>query len=558
MKFSDKILSQTITQLCLAKGIEHIVISPGSRNAPLVIGFTELEDFTCYSIVDERCAAFFALGIAQQIKRPVALVCTSGSALLNYYPAVAEAFYSDIPLIIMSADRPSSHIEIGDGQTIQQEDVFGNHILYNANCKEGDAYQSFNETEINAALNKALTENGPVHINLPFSEPLYNIIMEPLVTPHIIPVLEKELLKGNELQTAMKPFITQWNQSKRKLILVGVLDPNSIEKQLVDTLAQDKSVIVLTETTSNIHHHQFFPAIDQLIAPLDEDGFEQLQPDLLLTFGGMVISKKIKAFLRVYSPKLHWHVDPKKANDTFFVLNKHLQSFPNDFIKVLLQNAIAVDSSYQNDWQAVRGHRLQQHEAYLNLIEFSDFKAFAEVFSSVPKNIQLQLSNSATIRYAQLFDIHDSIEVFCNRGTSGIDGSMSTAIGAALESDKPTVFITGDLSFFYDSNALWNNYIPKNFKIIVINNEGGGIFRILKGAKDTVHFETYFETKHQHTANKLCEMYGFGYTSVIEEHALRPSLSTFFNESEGPKLIEIFTPSEVNDSILLDYFKFIK
>ena len=558
MKFSDKILSQTVTQLCLAKGIEHIVISPGSRNAPLTIGFTEVETFTNYSIVDERCAAFFALGIAQQIKKPVALVCTSGSALLNYYPAVAEAYYSDIPLIIISADRPASHIEIGDGQTIQQEQVFGNHVLFHANCKEGDAHQTFNETEINSALNKALVENGPVHINLPFSEPLYNKTMEASVIPTVIPLMEKDVLKGIELETAMEPFIDPWNQSKRKLILVGVLAPNSVEKQLIEKLAKDKSVIVLTETTSNIHHDQFFPAIDQLIAPLNEAEFEQLQPDVLLTFGGMVVSKKIKAFLRAYPPKVHWHVDPKKAYDTYFVLDKHIQSTPNAFLQFLLENPTAVASSFHEDWQAVRRHRLQRHESYLNEIEFSDFKVFAEVFSTLPENIQIQLSNSATIRYAQLFDIHESIEVFCNRGTSGIDGSMSTAIGATVGSKKSTTFITGDLSFFYDSNALWNNYTPKSFKIIVINNGGGGIFRILKGAKETEHFDTYFETKHQLTAEKLCEMHGLEYTSVTEEHALRSSLSLFFSRNKGPQLLEIFTPSEVNDKILLDYFKFIR
>ena len=174
MKFSNKLLSQSVTQLCLAKGIDHIVISPGSRNAPLTIGFTSHPDFTNFSIVDERCAAFFALGMAQQLKKPVAIVCTSGSALLNYFPAVAEAFYSDIPLVVLSADRPEALVEIGDGQTIQQENVYGTHVLYSANCKEGQSHQIHNETEINIALNTAIELSGPVHINVPFSEPLYH------------------------------------------------------------------------------------------------------------------------------------------------------------------------------------------------------------------------------------------------------------------------------------------------------------------------------------------------------------------------------------------------
>ena len=183
MKFSDKMLSQTLVQLCLDKGIKNIIISPGSRNAPLTIGFGENPNFNCFSIVDERCAAFFALGIAQQSKMPTIVICTSGSALLNYYPAIAEAFYSDIPLVVVSADRPLDYIDIGDGQTIRQENVFENHILYSANCKEGEDFQIGNETEINIALNTAIELKGPVHINVPFSEPLYHTTENQLVWP---------------------------------------------------------------------------------------------------------------------------------------------------------------------------------------------------------------------------------------------------------------------------------------------------------------------------------------------------------------------------------------
>jgi 2-succinyl-5-enolpyruvyl-6-hydroxy-3-cyclohexene-1-carboxylate synthase len=170
----------------------------------------------------------------------------------------------------------------------------------------------------------------------------------------------------------------------------------------------------------------------------------------------------------------------------------------------------------------------------------------------------LQVGNSSTIRYTQLFQLPKSIEVFCNRGTSGIDGSTSTAIGAAVVINKRTTFITGDLSFFYDSNALWNNYIPINFRIIVVNNEGGGIFRILPGHKNTDNFDTYFETKHHLTAKHLCEMYGFEYHNASDENSLEKELESFYDISKKPKLLEVFTPSRRNDDILLDYFKFIK
>ncbi len=554
MKFSNKPLSQTLTQLCSDKGINQIVISPGSRNAPLIIGFSENPDFKCFSIVDERCAAFFALGMAQQFKKPIAIVCTSGSAMLNYYPAIAEAYYSDIPLVVISADRPVNFIDIGDGQTIRQENAFENHILYSANCKEGEEFQVKNETEINIALNTAMEMNGPVHINLPFSEPLYQKIDNQLVWPQNVPA-RTEIM---ELEESLEDYVQTWNNSSKKMILVGVLAPGSIEEKYIRFLAEDESVIVFTETTSNLHHPNFFPAIDQLIAPLEEEEFKRLQPEILLTFGGMVVSKKIKAFLRNYPPKAHWHVDPKKAFDTYFVLDHHFKVSINNFLDEFLPSPKPLNSDYKNEWFAIRQHRALKHNEYEGGIPFSDFKVFSEIFKELPQKIQLQLSNSATVRYAQLFDIPTSIEVFCNRGTSGIDGSTSTAIGAALASKLPTVFLTGDLSFFYDSNALWNNYIPKNFKIIVINNGGGGIFRILPGEKDTDVFDTYFETKHKMSAKQLCEMYGFSYTSAENEVGFKEKLNQFLlNDTEGPSLLEVFTPSEINDKILLNYFKFI-
>tara|TARA_R110002124_G_C8974716_1_gene515868 strand:+ start:10418 stop:12088 length:1671 start_codon:yes stop_codon:yes gene_type:complete len=556
MTYSNKILSQTVTQLCLDKGIDHIVISPGSRNAPLTIGFTGNPDFSNFSIVDERCAAFFALGMAQQLKAPVALVCTSGSALLNYYPAIAEAFYSDIPLVVISADRPKHLIDVGDGQTIRQENVYANHILYSANCEEGEAHRKHNETEINIALNTAIELNGPVHINVPFSEPLYETSEKVTVTAQNVPARISILSENNLLDLDL--FRRKWNKSKKKMILVGVLTPEAIRGDLLMKLSKDENLIVLTETTSNLHLEHCFPSIDQLIAPLTESEFKELQPEILITFGGMVISKKVKAFIRKYPPKLHWHIDEKSANDSFFVLERHYKASPNVFIEELLSSNDIESGNYRSQWLLIKERRLRLHSEYLEKIPFSDLKVFDLIFKTLPKEINLQLSNSATVRYAQLFTIDASIQVFCNRGTSGIDGSTSTAIGAAFASERPTVFITGDLSFIYDSNALWNNYIPSGFRIIVINNRGGGIFRILPGAKKTEQFRTFFETKHDLTAKPLCDMYNVGYHKASTENELGEALADFYKISDTPQLLEIFTPSEENDSILINYFKYIK
>lgn len=550
---STKILSQTLIQLCLDKGIRHIVISPGSRNAPLTIGFGNHPNFKCYSIVDERCAAFFALGMAQQLKQPVAVLCTSGSALLNYYPAVAEAYYSNIPLVVISADRPAERIDIGDGQTIRQPNVFENHILYSANCTDGNQFQQKNETEINVALNSAIELNGPVHINVPFSEPLYETTNKQLAVPQNVPPQSADL----SIQDDLTPFAEQWNGSKKKLVLVGVLNPNSVEQQFIEALAKDESVLVLTETTSNLHHDKFISAIDQLITPLSDSEFEDLRPEVLLTFGGMVVSKRIKNFLRNFPPKYHWHVDTKIAYDTYFVLSRHFKTSINHFLNAFLPKTKSVQSDYQNRWLAVKSYRQNRHNLFLENLLYSDFKVFCQIFQNLPQNLQLQLSNSATVRYAQLFSLPATVAVFCNRGTSGIDGSTSTAIGAALTSKLPTVFITGDLSFFYDSNALWNNYIPNNFKIIIINNGGGGIFRILPGEKDTEVFDKFFETKHNLNAKQLAEMFQFKYNAVQENDELGNCLAAFFTKDDKPSILEIFTPAHINDKVLIDYFKFI-
>lgn len=583
MKYSSIPAAQSVVDHCKARGISNIIISPGSRNAPLTIGFSEDPFFNCYSIVDERCAAFFALGMAQQLRKPTAVLCTSGSALLNYYPAISEAFYSDLPLVVISADRPCYKVDIGDGQTIRQENVFEKHIGYSANLKQDVVHateslmrydpdqlagrsveeaqaqvQQYNDAELDRALNMAFMDNSPVHINIPFEEPLYQTGDEPRVVPQIHFIKERDKPGSSSLEK----YKNIWKQAKRKMVLVGVLPPNTIEKEFLDNLAADPSVVVFTECTSNLSNTNFFPNIDSILAPIEKAGnreelFGLLQPEVVLTFGGLVVSKKIKAFLRAYPPVAHWHVDKKKAYDTFFSLSKHFKTNPNDFFRGFLDRTTVVESGYKAFWAAKREHYRVQRERYLGEIPFTDLWAFSHILESIPKNFQLQLGNSSTVRYAQLFDIDPSIGVFCNRGTSGIDGSTSTAVGASVYCKTPTLLVTGDLSFLYDSNGLWNNYIRPDFRIIVINNDGGGIFRILPGKEETHNFNTYFETTHNLNLKSLAELYGIDFECVNEKEDLKDVMLHFYKMSERPKILEIRTPRLMNDKILLSYFDFI-
>ena len=548
--YPKKELAQIIIAACRQFEIQTVVISPGSRNAPLTIGFSNHKDFETLSIVDERCAAFFALGIAQQTLKPVALVCTSGSALLNYYPAIAEAYYSQIPLVVISADRPAHLIDIGDGQTIRQENVFKNHILYSANLKEFDAKNSVKV--LSKAFSLLRQVKGPIHINAPFNEPLY----ETIATMNDFRFIAEE----SDLQDTIdyENLASQWNSAKKKMILVGVHSPNAALEILLDKVADDPSVLVFTETTSNLYNKRFVNSIDNLIFNLTEEEFTSLQPDILLTFGGMIVSKKIKKFLRDYSPKEHWHVNELRAFDTYQVLSKHLKIDSHSFFKHFCE-LVDYDnkSTYESTWTHYKQRIREKHNHYIKTAPYSDLKVFEQVLKVIPDFSEVQFSNSAIIRYSQLFEMNSTITVFCNRGTSGIDGSTSTALGAAYATQKPTTLITGDLSFFYDSNALWNNYIPTDVRIVIINNSGGGIFKIIPGPKKSTALK-YFETPHCLTAEHLCVMFGFEYSTAHNLKSLKEEVVGFYDKSDKPKVLEVFTPSDLNDLVLKEYINNLK
>ena len=560
MKFSKNILAQSIIDLCFKKNIKNIVISPGSRNAPLTLGFNHNSFFKTYNIVDERSAAFFALGIAQQINFPVVLVCTSGSALLNYYPAISEAYYSNIPLVILSADRPGRLLNIGDGQTINQKNVFNKNIGYSENLNQNDNYylnlfglRDNNQYKINKALNFSIEKQSPVHINIPFSEPLYEVTNSLSVnTINKLPRLNNQNVKN------ISSFRNKWQNSIKKIILIGVSSPDLLCKKSIDLLVSDSSLLVLIENTSNVYHPSFCNKIDQLIAPLTNKELKEFRPEILITIGGMIISKKIKAIFRDNKPNEHWHIGIHDANDTFFCLTKHFKTSPNNIIYKLYENFNDNGSDFYNKWDLVISKRKEKHKKYLSNLIYCDFKVFDYVLNSIPSKSMLQVSNSSAIRYTQLFDLDSSINVFCNRGTSGIDGSTSTAVGASSVFKGNTVFITGDLSFFYDSNALWNNFIPTSFRVILINNKGGGIFKILTKDNNTELFKKFFETKHDLYAKDLCNMYDFEYFTSNDEDSLKNILNDFHNESEKPRLLEVITDNDYNQDYLLNYFDYIK
>ena len=554
-KISNKLNVQLIAETLLAFGIDHIVLSPGSRNGALTMQFANDKRFKTYSVIDERSAGFVALGMAQQIQKPVVVCCTSGSATANYYPAITEAFFQNVPIIVLSADRPEHLVDNFDGQTIRQHNIFEKHSVHNVQLSESEETDDLTRNMLMTkyALIDCIHKSAPIHINMPFSEPLYESVTESSIEIDQITIDEKVYPEINVID-----YMKRWNSSSKKLILVGLHHPDATFDQYLKQLAQDDSVVVLDEVTSNIHDTRFFNKIDQVIFPYSDEELEALKPDILLTIGQNVVSKKIKKFLRDHKPTQHWHLDEYWQPDTFQALTDKIETKPELFLEQFVPFINPKESDYYTTWNTIREANNIKHNNYINMIPFCDLKAFDAIIRNYPENWQIQYGNSTVIRYGLLFDHNPTNPVFCNRGTSGIDGSTSTAIGACLASGQDTVLITGDISFLYDSNALWNVNMPKNFRIILINNGGGNIFKFIPGPSETDVVEDYFVTKHHHTGEHLAKMFDFDYQVVNNLTDLENSFSDFYAESNRPKILEIDTRNATNDTILRGYFSSLK
>lgn len=552
-QYSSKRSIQILAYLLKEYGIFNMVISPGSRNAPLAIHFSETDEFNCYSIVDERSAAFVGLGMAKSEKKPVAITCTSGSASANYYPAITEAFYQNIPMLILTADRPTDYVDIFDGQTIRQNAIYAQHSYGDFQLLEDGKENADDEnfSLIKKAIELCFEKQGPVHINIPLEEPLYQLVSE---LPTFPPVEKNISKKQYELPSKLA---AEWNLSKRILILVGTRDYSQELEMQLGQLVKNHSVVVLTEATSNIRHPKFFSHIDRYIFNFSEEDFKTYAPDLLVTIGQNVVSKKVKQFLRKAKPKNHWHIHEIWQPDTFFSLTEKIETQPEIFFNKLLNFIKLEPQPYFNLWDVLRDKRDLKHKEYCLKTSFSDFKFFEILSEKLPENINLHFSNSSAIRYAQLFEFQKN-KIFCNRGTSGIDGSTSTAMGFAMKSAQQTVLVTGDLSFFYDINGLWNNYIPPYTRIIVFNNGGGDIFKIIPGPSSTNALEEFILTKHHKNAELLAKHFGFSYTKVSDEDTLSRVLDNFFKQDVKAKILEVDTSAIENSEVLKNYFEAIK
>lgn len=549
-----------IAELCARKGITQAVLCPGSRCAPLTLAFTRHPSMHCRTFSDERSAAFIALGIAQQTKQPVAVVSTSGTAAYNFSPAVAEACFSQTPLLVITADRPAEWIAQHDGQTIYQTELFGKHVkrFYSLpqHYEHPDDRWHINRI-MNEAINLANSEpKGPVHINAPFREPFYPVPNEPFGYSKEIRIVEEQH-RISLTNTEKEKLAAELPAYQNILIVAGQQDA---EPALTGALQQPAArVPVVTSVLSNLHglRHGIRYADAFLNILSDEDLTAKLKPDLLITFGKSIVSKNLKLFLRKFPTLPHWHVQPyPTATDPFQNLTRTIVCSPREFFESFNEFHLSPASRFLENWKAEDQRMGRLIQSFFPQPEVNELELVSQVLNRLPPACNLHLANSMSVRYAEYVGLpqHAKANIYANRGTSGIDGCTSTAVGHSLTSGTMNVLITGDLAFFYDRNAFWHNYPLNNLRIVLLNNHGGIIFKLIDGPAALPEADEYFVTRQPLTAKKLCEEFGFEYLPVTTPANLPHLLTDFFKPGEKTKILELESSIELN-KIAFEKFK---
>ncbi len=527
--FSDKEVVKIIADISVKNNLKRVVFSPGSRNAPFSITFARDERIETFVLVDERSAAFFALGMAQQSGDPVGLVCTSGTALLNYAPAIAEAYYQRIPLIVISADRPLEWIDQDDSQAIRQQEALKGVVkgVYQLPVSVENADDRWYANRlVNDAFNTALSKRkGPVHINIPLREPLYGLKSYAENGERIVRLINSVDNLSEEVAADLSKVICS---SSKIMVLAGLSAPSADLQKALELFSSLPQAVVLTETVSNLSSPKFVTTIDRVITSFSEKELSDFMPDLLISFGGPVVSKIIRRMVRSCPPSRHWYIgNGEPLIDTFCRLTERIDISPAAFFNRMVPMSKPVQSDYAAIWSIRNREQTEKHDAFLQTAEWSDLQAFSIILPSVPQGSSLQLGNSATVRYAQLFKNCRASDIRSNRGTSGIDGSSSTAAGASCVFDGLTMLISGDMSLMYDSHAFWNPYLTPRFKVIVMKNGGGGIFRFIAGPSDVAECEQYFETVQDIDVERLAAFYRLKYFKAFDAESLRSTLPLF-------------------------------
>lgn len=560
---TEKAPVRTLLDVMITHGVEEIVCSPGSRNTPLLIAASVRQGLKKTIVADERSAAFIALGKSIASGKPVALVCTSGTAMLNYAPAIAEAYHQGVPLIAITADRPMEWIDQDDSQTIRQQDTFQNYIKagYDIISGRDDAdYLWFVNRIANEGMLRSLDgKQGPVHFNIRLSSPLGNTITLPSCPDNGCRVINME--KACLLPKKVIDDLANAAAGKKILVVAGFHKPDSKLNKAIRTLSENPDVFVWAETLSNLHlsPHQY--AIDTTISQWDSEAKSRFRPDILISLGGALVSRMLKEWLRLNPPQEHWSIGyGDTAVDCFKSLTLRLSAKESNLISSLAgalkkKSAGLSSESYREIMTAETKRWLEHGMKKAKNAEWSDLAAYRDVFESLPEKCNLYLSNGTSVRYAQLFSRNLPHAEYCNRGVSGIDGSSSTAIGGATMYKGMTVLITGDMSFAYDLGALGSRLADGRMRIIVVNNNGGGIFRFIGSTSRLPQREEYFCADPEVPVEGLATAYGWSYNKAGSSAELKELLPGFFDPAgcspdSPPRIMEIITPPQKSAEIL--------
>ena len=502
-----------LTALLVAHGVRHAVVCPGSRNSAIVHNFIECPFIQCYPVTDERSAGFYAMGMAQALKQPVVVCVTSGTALLNLAPAIAEAFYQHIPLVAISADRPQQWIDQLDGQTLPQSDALGRFVKKAVSLPEPRDVEEkwYCNRLVNEALLAAM-QGGPVHINVPISEPLFLYDVDKL------PVERKIAYVAADMSPATLSHVTRMFLSATRPMLISGQPMN--------------------------------PLLDEAVSIVGDD--EEYVPDFVLYIGGSIVSKRLKRFLR--KAKETWVVNNTgEIADTFMNLTHVFQGDGEavaDHIRFMM---VMEPHPFIKKWDDLLARLRLQAESYEPA--FSELAA-VKYFEHYVGDAEVHYANSSAIRLANSFAQHP---VWCNRGVNGIEGSLSTAAGFSCVTDKRVFCVIGDLSFFYDQNALWNQNLQGNFRILLLNNGCGGIFNMLPGLEQSPARDQYVAAAHHTSAEGICQQNDIVYISASDMPQLHAGIDTLLNiVSDRPVLLEVFTDPYDDEQTLKDYYKTFK
>lgn len=579
--YSSKKNVLQLASVLLQYNITDIVLCPGARNAPLIHTFAKHPKFKCHTVVDERSAAFFAFGMVQRIERPVVICCTSGTALLNCAPALAEAGFQNYPLLIVSADRPQAWIGQMDGQTLPQPGVFNSLVKKSVQLPEVNTPEE--EWYCNRLLNEAMMALwwhgcGPVHINIPISEPLFDFSATELPAQRHLDFHSTDfpaMVYNEGLRRA-------WEESPKRMIIVGQAYYTNAVREILQTIAVQKQCVILAEHPANLPGEEIIHNFDAVLYSLSEEEKEAFAPDILITIGGHIISKRLKDLIRKYPARSHWYFGQDgRVPDTFQCLTDIIEIHPGFMFRDVLQEPVQEDfhfteeeminrrqfswykgntpyepSRYALSWQRQSMLVEDTLQTGIEKLPFSDLLALRYFLEALPP-CTLHLANSTTVRNAQLFPLERPIDVRCNRGTSGIEGCLSTAVGyAAAATGLKSYLVIGDLSYMYDYNILLNGPLPPNLRILVIHNEGGEIFRLLPGLKDADTLNKYIS---QANPKRDLTQFGIVYKGRSKQ-MLKDTITRFVNNKmkDAPQILHVFTSSKENVEAVRNLYHLLK